>query len=602
MKKQPRTQSFFFLRLLAIIICCTPLLSMFSQADIDNSMYVSSGELHTDYPVVSFLSDEVMLKRLQCRNSVYDLQGKDLCAVSELYGRSSSASIVFSDSSLLNERDGDYEMDCSDVWPMYCFNNKHIGCSPFSTVSNNGAVIWRFGLDQPVESGVSIGPDGTIYFGGFDRCLYAMNPDGTVKWSYQTSGMILSSTPVIKDGVVYVGNWGDKVTAVNAVDGTLVWETFVNGSVDTSPAISPDGTIYVGTIGGWGHVGDVVALSSNGSIKWVYRTDDFITSSPTVDDDGTIYVGSADSYVYALNPDGTLRWRFKTGDIIKGSASVYQDVVYIGSYDDFLYALYWDGSLKWKCQLSSGTQSNPSIGPDGTIYMGGVDITAVNPDGSVKWVFDLGNNYYIHRSSPAVSADGTIYIGACKGNGDGGDIVAISADGTLRWRWPLGSEAVQSSPCIDSDGRVYIGVNCDPSSTEPEGFLYAFGPGSMSPPFPPSIDGPSTVKSDERYIYTFNTTDPEGHDIYYYVDWGDGYAPGWWGPYESGHPVKPDYSYPDRGTYVIRAKAKDEYGLESEWSTFELSVPKNKDAMFDSLLARLFHVYPWLFSLIEHLL
>ena len=40
-------------------------------------------------------------------------------------------------------------------------------------------------------------PDGTIYVGSQDYYLYALNPDGTKKWSYETGAAVWSPPPTI---------------------------------------------------------------------------------------------------------------------------------------------------------------------------------------------------------------------------------------------------------------------------------------------------------------------------------------------------------------------------------------------------------------------
>jgi hypothetical protein len=70
----------------------------------------------------------------------------------------------------------------------------------------------------------------------------------------------------------------------------------------------------------------------------------------------------------------------------------------------------------------------------------------------------------------------------------------------------------------------------------------------------------------EEYEYYFSTSDPDGDDIYYYVDWGDDSNSGWIGPYSSGHGITLSHSWTTLGSYEILAKAKDLYHSIGEWS------------------------------------
>ncbi len=247
----------------------------------------------------------------------------------------------------------------------------------------------------------------------------------------------------------------------------MKWESpGTGGSIASSPVIGDDGTIYIG------HVENkIVAISPNGTIKWSYPTGDSIYSDPCIGDDGTIYIGSNDQYLYAMNPSGTLKWRFKTGAAFASSASLaYDGTIYAaGSWDDHLYALYPNGTVKWTCNIM--INSNPSIGIDGTIYIGAYQLYAVYPNGTVKWSFSSGSERWIAGSSPAISADGTIYFGTNIGDAGGGEIIAVNPDGTEKWRKMIADDWVDSSPSIAEDGTIYIGCAYNIDS----GYLYAFG-------------------------------------------------------------------------------------------------------------------------------
>ena len=96
-----------------------------------------------------------------------------------------------------------------------------------------------------------------------------------------------------------------------------------------------------------------------------------------------------------------------------------------------------------------------------------------------------------------------------------------------------------------------------------------------SAPTAPYITGPSSGKAGEEYEYKFVAEDAEGDDIYYFVEWGDGNSSGWLGPYPSDEQISLKHTWKERGTYLIRAKAKDAYGIEGEWGTLEISIPKS---------------------------
>ena len=165
----------------------------------------------------------------------------------------------------------------------------------------------------------------------------------------------------------------------------------------------------------------------------------------------------------------TVKWIYSNlyGSLDKGIAVGSDGTIYMGTIDasikdGYLYAFYSNGTLKWKYYLTGGIMSSPTIGENGTIYVGsyyGV-VYAFNPDGTVKWTLDLYKDYNATTgrtiySSPAIGADGTIYIATC----NGGSLYAISPDGTPKWKCIISNVDAYNSPVIGSDGTIYLGAD-----------------------------------------------------------------------------------------------------------------------------------------------
>ena len=97
-----------------------------------------------------------------------------------------------------------------------------------------------------------------------------------------------------------------------------------------------------------------------------------------------------------------------------------------------------------------------------------------------------------------------------------------------------------------------------------------------NPPRTPTISGPNTGVPGVEYDFTVATVDPEGDQVYYYVDWGDGTNSGWLGPYDSGDPQIVSYTWALMGNFVIKVKAKDTHGDESGWEILSITMPRNR--------------------------
>jgi hypothetical protein len=86
------------------------------------------------------------------------------------------------------------------------------------------------------------------------------------------------------------------------------------------------------------------------------------------------------------------------------------------------------------------------------------------------------------------------------------------------------------------------------------------------PPNKPIVSGPTHSDTNVDNQFTSTTTDDEGEDVYYWIDWGDGTNNSWFGPYASGSNAIENHIYGSVGIYDIKVKAKDINDLESSWS------------------------------------
>lgn len=118
-----------------------------------------------------------------------------------------------------------------------------------------------------------------------------------------------------------------------------------------------------------------------------------------------------------------------------------------------------------------------------------------------------------------------------------------------------------------------------------------------SPPETPTVTGPTKLKPGQSKEFTFTTTEPDGEQIYYYVDWGDGNNSGWQGPYTSGTPYKASHKWAEKAKFTIQCKAKDINDLESSYGNLEINTPRNSGLML-RFLDYFQHVFPNLWELL----
>ena len=387
---------------------------------------------------------------------------------------------------------------------MFGMDAKHTGRSPFST-SGSGTLKWTYStptLSSIYSKQPSIAPDGTIYFGCSDCYVYAVNPDGSLKWRFLTNSNVIATPAIGPDGTIYVVSVGATTGGVPGTlsapgmlyainpDGTQKWSPYSLGTITySSPTLGYDSsdnlTIYVGTFHGW-----LVAITSSGSLKWQVQVNNCTqqtcpfghgVTTPAVGDDGTIYVG--------------------VGDI--AGTSIYGPIH--GGYN--VAAVDSTGAVKWHGYYSpashmtkAGTRiwplgniCSPSIASDGTIYAAGPLFYALNPVASEDTTIysngiPTGSNTNTYWScaygglATAIGASGTIYA-------SDGEIYTLNPQNGAEEQF-LGGDATWGCPIILSrDGAVYEGStsSCYGSSAAigpdgtyykgcADGKLYACGP------------------------------------------------------------------------------------------------------------------------------
>ncbi len=146
----------------------------------------------------------------------------------------------------------------------------------------------------------------------------------------------------------------------------------------------------------------------------------------------------------------------------------------------------------------------------------------------------------------------------------------IAGDKTFGELWGNGISTYLNN---DMDEIDYITVE----EFQPFGDPSLLIAGESQPPTKPEIDGPNNGNVGVEYEWTFNSTDPDGDNISYYIDWGDKSGEGgWYGPYPSGEKLVLTHKYKSKNTYFIKAMTIDEYGVESSWANFEVTMPRSK--------------------------
>lgn len=334
--------------------------------------------------------------------------------------------------------------------------------------------LWVYpaaGTIGPVRSSPSV-RDNTVYVGSDDDNLYALNAsNGSLKWSRNTGGDVVSTPYPVYDGsqyIVYFGSYSNYVYALTENNAQAPgWPGVrVNiGNTIVSTTVVDGYNIFLGSFDQKVYAVDM----ANGSIVWTSPSlGGSLISSPSVGDT-EMYIGSTNGKLYALNKaDGTYLREFDTGGAVEGSAWVdWTGALFIGSSSGRFYRLNASNFTQTWVWPSSGSVGSIISSPwvesglnavyfgsnDGKLYA--IDSTTGQPLAGFT-PYQTGSAV---RSSPLVWND-VVYFGS-----DDGKVYAISANtGAILPGWPYDTtNIVFSSPglyYVDGiNDRIIVGSN-----------------------------------------------------------------------------------------------------------------------------------------------
>lgn len=334
--------------------------------------------------------------------------------------------------------------------------------------SGADGAMWVNVAGGPVALPV-VGPDGNLYAGAADGRVYAVSPEGAVRWTLQTGDHVRFPPVVGPGGEIYAGSDDGFIRAIDDAGAERWRAPSASGATITSqPLIDAEGSAIVTC-----DDCQLYAVSPEGEVRWSFRTTGLIGGAVALGSDGTIYA-CADR-LYALDRLGNVRWRVDvqtgaTGGLLVGIGGM----IYVSTHDGQLWALLPTGEVSWvitlggptvplgaAAQASSGCMYVVTSPRDASPDM----LHAIHPAGARLWELPLPTREHLPR--PAVGGDGTVYV-----VGSGTHICAISPEGAVRWAYAvdrthqdgppdpmteLGIEAITAHPAVAGDGMVYIG-------------------------------------------------------------------------------------------------------------------------------------------------
>jgi len=346
-------------------------------------------------------------------------------------------------------------------------------------VPGSATVDWRTTLD-PIDGGLSVGPDRLVIAGGGDLTALDAN-DGADLWSVEV-GVDTGLAPALTDDTAYVTVWNggshhDRgVAAIDLSDGSERWRAVPDVGVSSAPTLA-DGTLYVG---GSVNSDEVIAVdTAEGRELWRFEAARHATTPAVAD--RTVYVGGGKAAVArAIDADtGEERWQIETAGEAMNPPTVAGGTVYVPTRNGQLHALGPDGDERWSVRIDPGNGgATPADGDDERSRRSSGDgsrigasvaatgdhiyvptdsgIVALSSDGTHAWTANVSTGY-----APVV-ADGSLLVAAPEGV-----LCLDAADGEERWRHEVESRTMGD--------QVYAGVNCSPAVGDGTAFVAAHG-------------------------------------------------------------------------------------------------------------------------------
>ncbi len=368
----------------------------------------------------------------------------------------------------------------------------------FYSLDKDGNIRWSYQTEggRPNLTGATIARDGTIYFSSLGYLnltgggLYAVNPDGTLKWRNEkfVFGVYTRFIAVGKDSNLYTP-WFNTLYIIDPKNGTILDSSIVADFGNHELVFSAGGdTIYYFS----GRIGteepkNLIAVTIQGEYLWSYEFYVYSANrgTPVVDNQNRIYVFGAETpanrFLYCINPDGTVNWRhqLETRENFENHSSPTIDK---------------NGNVIFPSSKFTDTGADSGY------------ITSLDYNGNLNWQTSIGhywNDGAFINSGLVCDAEGKIYCGSTYGTNT--NFWCLDSNGTILWKLSLEGYQYDTSPAINSEGTLYIGTHLSISYPFHERNLIALSDEGMS------VEEEGTEMTFRLYQNYPNPFNPETH-------------------------------------------------------------------------------------------
>jgi fimbrial isopeptide formation D2 family protein/uncharacterized repeat protein (TIGR01451 family) len=268
----------------------------------------------------------------------------------------------------------------------------------------------------------------------------------------------------------------------------------------------------------------------------------------------------------------------------------------------------------WHLQIALTHNQSYSIEFNAKVISEGENVNVVNVTGiecGVRFLYCSDTATVIVQGEPLNAEAGGPYTGYVN---ESIQITGSATGGTpsYSYTWDLDNDGLYddaSGKTISYSNKtqgtktIYLKVTDSINKNDTDSAIVNVNIRNQPPNTPSTPAGKATVKINKDAAYTTHTTDPNGDQIWYWIDWGDETNSGWVGPFASGATVNKTHNWTKRGTYLIKVKARDSSYAESAYSaTFEVNVKilVSQSIQIPTFLQKLIERFPILERFLHH--
>jgi outer membrane protein assembly factor BamB len=277
--------------------------------------------------------------------------------------------------------------------------------------------------------------------------LYAISPDGILRWVKELSGESSGSPTVLASGDVVVSSLG--TLSCFSIGGVLLWERTFDTTMLSGAVVGGSKNIFVGAAAGTSIPNArIYCVNRLGQDLWAFDLQGVEVVTPALDTRGRVYVGDEAGTVYSIDEDGLERWRWDAPGPIHAPVTVdsYSRLFFTCENASAASAvcLATIGTFLWQSDLPNVMHRSLRFADAGRLIAGSVDMVCLDGSGLEIWRIDQAGSLIITTQDGILTYDGVTT-----------SLLALNFDGAELWRYAL-PRAAEAPPVLLRNGRALI--------------------------------------------------------------------------------------------------------------------------------------------------